>query len=87
MKRYLWNLLIALDQFAGVAFAPLLNWACAAKAARFGDPDETISSVLGKLHKAGDGNRLARGLYRLLNRLESQHCETSVEADRGNRSL
>ena len=48
MTAYLWNLLVALDQLANVLLAPALNATLRPTAARFGHPDETLSSVLGK---------------------------------------
>ena len=62
LLRYIKNILIAIDQL----FNALL----------FGDPDETISSRLGKYYK----NSWA---YRVLNRLEQNHCEKSIENDEG----
>ena len=48
MTPYLWNLLIGLDQLANALLAPALNAVLRPTAARFGHPDETLSSVLGK---------------------------------------
>lgn len=67
MKRYLWNLFIALDQLANAMIG--------------GDPDETISSRAGKA--ARRGRWWGCILCRLLDLLEKNHCELSIEADRG----
>ena len=67
MKRYLVNLLIALDQFGNALFA--------------GDPDETISSRAGKA--ARRGRRWGCVLCRVLDVFEHDHCEKSIEVDRG----
>lgn len=67
MKRYLVNLLIALDQFGNALFA--------------GDPDETISSRAGKA--ARRGRRWGCVLCRVLDVFERDHCEKSIEPDRG----
>ena len=53
MITYLWNLLIALDQLANALLAPAPNAVLRPTAARFGHPDETLSSVLGKNVGAG----------------------------------
>lgn len=67
MKRYLVNLLIALDQFGNALFA--------------GDPDKTISSRAGKA--ARRGRRWGCVLCRVLDVFERDHCEKSIEPDRG----
>lgn len=67
MKRYLVNLLIAIDQFGNALFA--------------GDPDETISSRAGKA--ARRGRRWGCVLCRVLDVFDRDHCEKSIEVDRG----
>lgn len=69
-SRYARNLLVAHDQ-AGNA---LLG----------GDPDETISSVLGKRSPTCP---LCRWICHLLNGAESEHCKKSIEPDEGKDSL
>lgn len=66
VKKYFWNILIAIDQF----FNALTG----------GDPDETISSRIGK-HK--DSSKLARLLSRFLDLFEQNHAEKSIEEDEG----
>lgn len=68
MKRYLLNLLIAFDQLANTALA--------------GDPDETISSRMGKYAARGKG-WVPCQLCKLLNLFEKDHCKNSIEHDRG----
>ncbi len=85
-KRYGWNLLIALDQLANVFFGPLLNLLLRPKAAQFGDPDETLSSVFGKNVRAGEC-RGCRLVCRLLNRIDPGHCQASIEEDEGGKAL
>lgn len=84
MPAYLWNILVSLDQLANVAAGPLLNIILRPAVARFGDPDETLSSVLGKNVEAGAcvGCKL---ICRLLHRLDPGHCERSIERDEGAR--
>lgn len=67
MKRYAFNLLIAMDQLANTIFA--------------GDPDETISSRAGKA--ARRGKRWGCILCKILHILHTDHCEKSIESDEG----
>lgn len=66
-KRYLWNLLLSLDQ--------LLNTIMG------GDPDETISSRAAKLSRKGE--RWACILCKILHKLDPDHCEKNIETDEG----
>lgn len=67
MKRYAWNLLIALDQFANTVMG--------------GYPDETISSRAAKA--ARGGRRWGCLLCRMLDRIDRGHCEKNIEPDEG----
>ena len=74
ISRYCWNLLIAVDQF--------VNTICG------GDPDETISSRMGKWARNGENNRgLRKPLYLIANfiveRFEKNHFAKSIEEDEG----
>lgn len=69
MKRYAFNLLIALDQLVNAMLA--------------GDPDETVSSRAAK--DAKRGRRWACILCRILHIVDRNHCEKSVETDEGRR--
>lgn len=66
LGRYLLNLLVAVDQ--------LLNTLA------FGDPDETLSSRMGKrVHRC----KLCRAACRLLHLFDPNHCEKTIEHDEG----
>lgn len=67
IKRYIWNVLISLDQLLNTLFA--------------GDPDETISSRMGK--RARKGDRLGICVCKVLNFFDKDHCEKSIETDEG----
>lgn len=67
MKRYFWNILIAIDQLGN--------------AVRGGDPDETISSAAGKAQQKG--KRWACILCRMLNWFEKDHCLKSIDLTEG----
>ena len=66
MKRYIWNLLIAIDQFFNALFG--------------GDPDETISSRAGKKRESSE---FADRLCKILDSVDKNHCEESIEEDEG----
>jgi hypothetical protein len=69
MKRYLLNLLIALDQFANTVF--------------LGDPDETISSRLGKYHPNSVLGKTVNTLFFW----QKNHIAESIEADEGGNAI
>jgi len=77
--RYFWNNLIAVDQLVNTIFG--------------GDPDETISSRMGKwgIHYKDDHNnwrhKFAKGLCWLLNLIDKDHCNKSIESDEGNKEV
>jgi len=68
LGRYFWNVLLGLDQFLSVLTG--------------GDPDETVSSRVGKAAAAGSriGRLLECGLDAVFG---AGHCRRSVEADEG----
>ena len=80
MKRWLFDILIALDQLANVLLKWPLNWLFGIKG--FGHPDETISSVLGKHYQMC---KLCRAVCRLLALVDERHCRKAIEWDRGYR--
>lgn len=69
MIKYFWNILIAIDQFLNTLLA--------------GDPDETISSRMGKYAKRKSG-WIPCQLCKLLNLFDKEHCIRSIEKDEGN---
>lgn len=68
VKRYIWNLLISIDQF----FNTLLG----------GFPDETLSSRMGK-HVVKRNCKVCRIICRILDIFEKNHCTKSIEKDEG----
>lgn len=67
MKRYIWNLLISIDQL----FNTLLG----------GYPDETLSSRMGKNQDCP----VCRFICKLLDLVDKDHCQKSIEYDEGKR--
>lgn len=72
--KYIWNLLISFDQFINAVFG--------------GDPDETISSRMGKWARDGKNDRgIKKPLYRIAHCIvelfEKDHFAKSIEEDEG----
>lgn len=81
-RPFLWTLLVALDQLAAVALFGA--WWCLTGRGRRPNPDETISSRVGR--NAMQGKRWALVLEWLIDRLfrvlgERGHCRASIEWD------
>lgn len=72
VAEYFWNLLIALDQLANTILG--------------GDPDETMSSRMGKNIKEGRC-KLCKVICFFLNKIDKNHCEKSIEPDEGSRQV
>ena len=78
-RKYVWNILIAIDQLFNAALG--------------GDPDETISSRLGKwattgYYKARDSRLVVWAIANwVVNKFESNHFEKSIEPDEGKDSV
>lgn len=70
--KYLKNILISIDQLVNTIFG--------------GDPDETISSRLGKNYKGTWLERFVDWLFKWQNNPEG-HCEGSIEQDEGKDSI
>lgn len=71
--KYIYNVLYSVDQLGNTLAG--------------GDPDETISSALGKMERDGELRALSRLLVRALDRIDPNHCADAIEHDEGARSL
>ena len=71
VRRYIKNVLVGFDQFINTLLG--------------GDPDETISSRLGK--RARQGDRMSCLMCKLLHWLDRDHCEKAIEQDEGKRAI
>ena len=82
-KAFGWRVLLWLDQGLNVWFGP--TWNRLYKTDLFGDEDEVVSSVLGKLQASGQDTRFRRAVDWVFLRLAGQHdhCKNSIEADEG----
>lgn len=79
LRIYIWNCLIVWDQVLNVMFF-------------FGDPDETVSSHLGRIKEKHGGlvpwyRPLSKFLAWGLNKIETDHCEDAIERDEGGDGL
>jgi len=83
INEYFFNLAISLDQFGNVVCKEILNDALIDSTSphKFGHPDETISSVLGKNKRAGTLLKIGKGLDWTLNKLDENHSIKSIEQE------
>lgn len=71
--KYFKNILISFDQFLNTLL--------------LGDPDETISSRIGKMIRWGTAGDVEKGLCKALDGLDKNHCEKSIEEDEGKNEI
>ena len=69
LKKWFWNILIAVDQLGNALL--------------MGDPDETISSRMGKKMRSNSATPIDKGLCKVLDKIDGDHCEESIEDDEG----
>lgn len=67
ISKYFWNILISIDQLVNTILG--------------GDPDETISSRLGKMKLKG--SKFAYYMCKTLSLIDNRHCVKSIEEDEG----
>jgi 8-oxo-dGTP diphosphatase len=82
LDDYLFKCAYATDQHANVFLAKLFNDVMIKKGGhKFGNPDETISSVLGKNKLIGKLSLFGKCLDYLLHLLDDNHSLNSIEED------
>ena len=79
--RWLWSILVALDQLAHVVLAPVVFY-------RVADADETWSSHCGKIMRLHEGiiprwYPVARCIGKVVEWIQPGHFAMSIEEDRG----
>ena len=80
LDKYLFECAIADDQQANTYLAKLFNDILIKVGGhRFGNPDETISSVLGKNYLSNKLSLIGKGLNCILNLFEKNHSVNSIE--------
>ena len=84
VSQYLRDVAYGIDQLGNVVCADLLNLTLIKYKKggyRFGNPDETISSVLGKNYKLGTLTLIGKILDNILNLIDKNHSVNSIEKD------
>jgi hypothetical protein len=82
IQDYYFKLAISLDQLGNVVMSGLFNAIIIkSKDNQFGNPDETISSVLGKNLRTNTLTLLGRILNAILNRIDDNHSINAIEED------
>lgn len=80
ISKYFYQIAISIDQLGNVACQGLLNDVLIKKNGwKFGNPDETISSVLGKNYVAGTLTFIGNGLRWTLDQIDENHCIKSID--------
>lgn len=78
-----WKMALTFDQSGNVFCADMFNAILITTGHKFGDEDETISSVLGKNKRTGTLTFLGKGLSWTLNQIDRNHVEIAIEEDEG----
>lgn len=78
---YFYRFALAIDQMGNVAMQDVFNDILISKESKnkFGNEDETISSVLGKNEKDNTLSRLGKMLVKILNFIDPNHALNSIE--------
>ena len=80
LDKYLFNCAIATDQHANTYLAKLFNDIMIKPGGhKFGNPDETISSVLGKNLQKNNLSFIGKCLNFILDQIDSNHSIKSIE--------
>ena len=91
ISNYFFNLALSIDQLGNVLCAPLFNlvlikhkriWqfeSLLLVSYEFGNPDETISSVLGRNKLKNNLTYIGKTLAKILNLIEKDHVEKAIE--------
>lgn len=82
LSRILYTAALSIDQFANVAFQEFWNLTLRKNTGyKFGNPDETISGVLGKNKRDGTLSGIGKALDYILDKLDPGHSINSIEDD------
>jgi hypothetical protein len=70
---------LSIDQTGNTIGAPVFNkWLVKEKVYQFGDPDDTISYVLGKNEAVSNLTKLGKGIVWILNFIDPGHTQMAV---------
>lgn len=79
ISDYFFNIAVSIDQLGNVSCQGLFNDILITKDGfKFGDPDETISSVLGRNYQTKTLTGLGNSIRWILDRIEEDHCVKSI---------
>jgi hypothetical protein len=81
MNTYFYSMAFALDKFGNVLIAPMFNTIMLVTAPQFllfGNPNETISSCLGRNDMHGNLSWMGSTLCCLLDLIDKNHCEKAA---------
>lgn len=79
LNGYFRRMAIAVDRFGNYQYSSLLNAVLITEEGyKFGNFLETISSVLGKNERDGTLTKCGKGLVKILNWLDKDHCKKSI---------
>ena len=82
LSNYFERVAISIDQEGNVIMSVIFNDILRKKGGhKFGDPDETISMVLGINKASKTLTRLGRWIAYILNKIEKDHVEKSIDLD------
>ena len=82
IQKYLFRIAISIDQAGNVVCATFFNWILIdSDGHKFGDEDETISSVLGKNKKLGTLSKWGMFLDAILSLFDENHSIKSIEQE------
>ncbi len=82
IKKYFFGMAVSIDQMGNVVAAKFFNWLLIdSDGHKFGDEDETISSVLGKNNKLDTLSKWGMFLDAILSLFEENHSIKSIEQE------
>jgi hypothetical protein len=81
-SQYLWNLSLSIDQTLNVCLQFILNdFLKYPQGVKFGNPDETISGVMGKNIKTNTLTWFGKFMNWFLDKLQKDHTIKAIETD------
>lgn len=80
LGKYFYWVAYTIDQSGNVVCMDLFNWALIKRTSlnKFGDPDETISSVLGKNQRDGTLTKLGLFIVKILDWIDPNHSLDAI---------
>ncbi len=77
-KGYFKQTALNLDKFGNREFRAFLNFSMQKNGYKFGNPNETISSALGKNERDATLTKCGRILVKILDLIDKNHCKKSI---------